>query len=453
MSIQFGGLATGMDTTSIISQLMALEQKPITKIQSDETWLKSRLSAFSQLDTKLKSFADSITNLNDADTLLQRSVQQSTSDFLTATVSSNAQPGASYQVEVVSLAQVQKSVSNGVASKTSTSFGPGSLTLTVDGVPHDIAITDGNNSLVGIMQAINNANIGVSAAIINDGSTSPYRLILTGANVGKDFSLDSSKLSSPTDASYTLDMGQPVQNASQAEIKVDTVDIKSNSNTLTEAIPGVTLNLLQAKVGTTTSLNISVDTNSIKSTISAIAKGYNDVISFITSQSVINGSSGGVLNGDASINSIKRHLQSMLTQQVSNSGTFTSLSQLGFETQKDGTLVVNDKKLSAAVSDHLDSVVSLLTDQGGNKGLATQFQTYLAAITDSSTGMLHGQTTSINANLRRMDNQITSMQARLDQKQKILEAQFSAMENLVSGLNSQSTYLAQQMSAISGSSK
>jgi len=458
MTIQFGGLATGLETSSIIEQLMNVERLPIVRLATDKTWLNNRLSAFSQLDTKLKSFADSIKNLNDADTLLKRSIKQSSEDYLTASGSSEALAGTSYQVEVVSLAQVQKSVATtGVASKTSASFGTGTLNLTVDGESHTIDITTENNSLEGIMNAINDADLGVSAAVINDGSSSPYRLILTGENVGKTFSLDSSGLTGGTDplGAFNLDDGfgnitnPPVQTATQAHIRVDTVDIYSDSNTLTEAIPGVTLDLLKAETGKTTTLNIGIDKTSIKSTIQAFAKGYNEVISFITSQSVIDEKGGGVLGGDSGINSIKRHLQNMLTQSFANSGVFSSLSQLGFETQKDGTLVVNDKTLSAAVNDNLDSVVSLLADDGENDGLAVQFQDYLDSMTNSSSGMLQGRKESINNNIKRVENRIESMEARLEQRQKTLEAQFSAMETLVSGLNSQSSYLTQQMSAIS----
>lgn len=446
MTIQFGGLATGLDTGSIVKQLMDLERRPVTLLEKDKTWLNSRLKAFTELDTKMKSFTDAIKTLGDADTLLQRSVKQSSGDFLSATVSSNAQAGASFQVEVVSLAQVQKSVSAGVASRTDTGFGTGTMTLTVGGVSHTLEITAGNNSLEGIMQAINNGDLGVSAAIINDGSTTPYRLVLTGEDVGNEFTLDSSGLSGGTSI---LNIGVPIQAAARAHIRVDTIDIYSDSNTLSEAIPGVTLDLLQSKEGSTTTLNISVDKTSIKSTIEAFAKGYNEVLNFITSQSAINGSTGGVLGGDSGINAIKRRLQSLLTQPLANSGVFTTLSELGFETQKDGSLVVNDKKLSAAVDSNLDSIVSLLAGEGGNKGIATQFQDYLESMTSSTTGMLKAKKDSINSNVRRIDNRIDSMEMRLEKRQKMLEAQFGAMESLVSGLNAQSSYLTQQMTMLS----
>ncbi|MCL2791011.1 MAG: flagellar filament capping protein FliD [Desulfobulbus sp.] len=458
MAIQFSGLATGLDTSTIITQLMNLEQMPINRLQTDKTWYNSRLAAFTELDARLRSFASSITALGNSDTLLQRTIKQSSTDYFSASVSSQALVGTRYQVEVVSLAQVQKSVTqDGAASRTSSTFGTGTLNLTVGDTSHSIAITAENNSLDGIMQAINAADLGVSAAIINDGSSTPYRLVLTGQDVAKTFSLDSSGLSGGTDSlgSMNLDDGfggiinPPVQAATRAHVRIDTIDIYSDSNTLTEAIPGVTLNLMQAKEGTTTTLNVNLDQNSITSAIKAFAKGYNDVISFITSQSVINGEGGGVLGGDSGINAIKRHLQSMLTTPFANDGVLSTLSQLGFKTQKDGTIAVDDTVLSNAVGSNLDSVVSLLSGQGDGKGIIAQFQDYLSSMTNSSTGMLQGRKTSIDSSIKRIDTQITALQARLDQRQKTLESQFSAMETLVSTLNSQSSYLTQQMTAYS----
>ena len=442
MTIQFGGLATGLDTSSIIDQLMELERRPLSLLEKDKTWLNSRLQAFTELDTKLKSFADSITNLGDANTLLQRSIRQSSDALLTARVDSNAQAGASYQVEVVSLAQVQKSVSTGVASKTDAVFGAGTMSLTLDGdvTAHTIDIGDGQNSLTGIMNAINTADLGVTASIINDGSATPFRLVLTGNDPAKSFTL--------TGDAVALNLGAPVQQATRAHIRVDTIDIYSDSNTLTEAIPGVTLDLLKASVGTTTSLNVGIDRDSIKATIEGFAKGYNEVVGFITSQSTMNGAKGGVLGGDSGISTIKRRLQTMLTQPLATSGVFTALSQLGFETQKDGTLKVNDKTLNAAIDTNLDSVTSLLAGENGVDGIAGQFQDYLDTLTDSVSGLLKGRKDSIDSNLRRLDTRITSMEMRLEKRQQMLERQFSAMESLISGLNAQSSYLSQQMTAI-----
>lgn len=455
MTIQFSGLATGLETGSIIEQLMNIERLPIARLEADKTWLSNRLSAFTELDSKLKSFADGIKDLNYRDTLLQRSVNQSATETLTASASRNAHAGASYQVEVVSLAQVQKSVSTGFAENAA--FGTGPLNLTVGGTSHTIELNAGTNSLQDIMAAINTADLGVTASIIKDGTEAPFRLILTGNDVAKTFSLDTSGLTGGTTnlGSFNLDDGNggiinpPVQAASRAHIRVDTINIYSDSNTLADAIPGVTLDLLKVKEGETTTLTIGLDKDSIKSTIEAFAKGYNEVMSFISSQSVIDKKGGGILGGDAGMNAIKRRLQNMLTQSFPNSGVFSTISQLGFETQKDGTLVVNDKTLSAAIDNNLDSVVSLLAGEDDTIGAGTQFKDYLFAMTNSGTGMLNGKKESIDNNLKRINTRITSMESRLEQRQKTLEAQFSAMETLVSGLNAQSSYLTQQMDSLS----
>ena len=457
MAIQFGGLATGMDTNSIINKLMSLERMPIANIEADKKWMNNRLSAFTKLDDNLHSFLDSIKNLGKADTLQKRSVNLSTEDYMSASVSSEALPGTSYQIEVQSLAQVQKSVSQGgFSAKDTNTFHTGTISIMVGTESHDIEITEDNNSLEGIMQAINDADIGVKAGIINDGSDNPYRLVLTGQNVATDFSLDDSGLTGGT-GTDTLGVFEgpggttnpPVQEATRAHVVVDGVDIYSDSNTLTEAIPGVTLDLVQAKTGETTSLSVSLDKEAIKSTIEKFADGYNKVVSFVTGQSVIDGKGGGVLSGDSGINSLKRHLQNMLTTPFDNSGVFTSLSQLGFETQKDGTLTVNSETLSKAVDENLDSVTTLLAGEDGKDGLATQFQDYLESMTSSTTGMLQGRKTSINSSIKRMDNRIETMEARLVQREKTLRAQFNAMETLVSGMNAQSSFLGQQMAAIS----
>ncbi len=451
MSIQFGGLATGLDTSSIIDQLMNIERQPLARLEADKTWLNNRLKAFTELDTRLKSFADSIKDLNYRDTLLKRSTTLGSEEFFTASASRDAVPGASYEVEVVSLARVQKSVSTGVASSSDPLFGTGTLSLRVGEETHTIDIGEGENSLTGIMEAINAADLWVRAAIINDGtvnpdgSSTPYRLVLTGETVAREFSLDASTL---TGGTASLDLGTPVQQATRAHVRVDNIDIYSDTNTLTEAIPGMTLDLRKAEAGTTTSLAVNVDKAAIKEAIEEFATGYNKVVSFITGQSVIDGEGGGVLGGDSGINAIKRRLQTMLTQPVENSGTLRALSQLGFETQKDGTLQVNEKTLNAAIDTNLDSVVSLLAGEDGVEGVATRFKNYLFDLTSSATGMLQGRRESINSNLKRIDTKIDASQARLEQRQKTLEAQFSAMETLVSNLNAQSSYLTQQMTAL-----
>jgi len=531
MAISFSGLATGLDTGSIVEQLMAAERAPITSLQSDRTWLLSRQQAYKTFDSKLNSFLSGIQKLGSSDDLQQKTASVSRDDFLSASVGVDALPGTSYQIEVVSLAQVQKGVSQGYQDKEAASFGMGSLTLNVGDDVTTIAIDETNNSLQGIMEAINAADSGVTASIISDGTDSPYRLVLTGADVATSFSLESdlpqfngdvttlttggyadaeaalfgggtlslstgfdiaitanSSLNAIRDAinaesaltgvsatveddgsgGYKLSLAggdivstdlsggdgadpfsmATTQDATQAHIRVDNIDIYSTSNTLSEAVPGVTLDLLSAEEGTTTNLTVDLNEDAIKAQIKSFVTGYNDVVSFVTSQSSINGSDGGILSGDSGLSMVKRRLQNMLTQQMSNSGTFTALSQLGLQTQRNGTLELDDDILTDAIQNDLSSVEKLLVGENGSDGIAVVFQNYLEDITDSSDGLLASNQERTETSIRRIDTRIGQIESRLDHKEETMLAQFNAMELLVSGMNSQSSFLTSQLTAL-----
>jgi len=532
MAITFDGLATGMGTNAIVEQLMALERQPITRLQTDKAWFQKRETAYESFDTKLRGFLDKIEKLGSSEELRQKSVSASSKDFFSVSANSEALPGASYQVEVVSLAQVQKNVTQGYADKEAQSFGTGDLTLTVgENEALTIVVDESNNSLEGIMRAINDLDAGVNASIINDGTDTPYRLVLTGEDVATDFTLTSTLPSNNGDISTQLQTGgfgsetsdyfgggtldlstgdqitlseasnsltdimnainaetattgvtasivadgdnfvialdngasitatnftggydslglTETQPASQAHVRVDSIDIYSDSNTLDEAIPGLTLDLTQAEEGATTNVSVSLDEEAIKSQLQSFVKGYNDVASFIHSQSKIDGSSGGVLNGDSGVSVIKRRLQGLLTTRVDNSGSFVALSQLGLKTEKDGSLTLDDEVLTEAIQNDLDSVEKLLVGEDGADGIAVQFQNYLEGITDSIDGVLAGTKQSTDSNVKRIDNRIEQMNARLVSREETMRAKFSAMEKLVSGMNNQSSFLTQQLSML-----
>ncbi len=449
MAITFGGLATGLDTNSIVSELMALERRPLNRMEADKTWLNDRLSAYTEFDSKLKLFLENIGDLDSSNDVRRSTANVADPSFFTATAGTNSVVGTNYQIEVINLAQVQKSVSTGFVDRGLDQFGSGNLSITVDGVPQNISIAAGDGSLGGIMSAINDADIGVSASIINDGTASPYRLVLTGRDAATGFSIDTSGLSNGSLLNPGTDPIIVTQTATRAHIQVDNIDIYSDNNNLTEAIPGVTLNLLRAEPGTRTTIDIRLDEDTIKEKIQAFVTGYNDAVAFVTGQSVINGSSGGVLSGDSGLNSVKRHMQDMLTTRVNNSGTFNYLSQLGFETQKDGSLTINDSVLTAAIQDNFDDVEALLVGETGNPGIASQFNDYLQSITNSSDGLLAGRKQSIDSNLRRIDNRIGQMEMRLEHKEETMRARFVALESLISGMNAQSSFLTQQMNMLS----
>ncbi len=438
MAITFSGLASGIDTDSIITELMALERAPIDRLENDKTYYQNRLKAFSGLETKLNDLAQKAEAIDTEVELSSFSVNSNSEEYLSVTTDGRAQAG-SYQLSVVDLAQQQKDVSQGFASKSEDTLGTGTISLTVGGTAHQLTIEEGDNSLEGIANAINEADLGVGAAIINDGTGTPYRLVLTGETVADSFTLDSSGLTGGTVAGPTMSNVQPAQ---QAHIRLDGIDIYSDSNSVDSAVPGMSFELMKADETVTTTINVSANTEETSTKINDFVKAYNSVITFIADQSDASWSN------DPAFRSVKRQMQSMLTERV-GSGALTSLSQLGFETQRDGKISVDSSKLTEALADNFSDVVTLFAGNGSEDGISSTFSAFLDEMTDSVDGLYATRKKSTDSNIRRLDLRIDLMEVRMDKKEQSLRAQFSAMEELVSGLNSQGSYMLQQLSALS----
>ncbi len=445
MAISFGGLATGLDTNSLVNQLLQMERRPLTRLETDKAWNSNRLAAFGQFNSKLQNLLAKVEDIVSAADLLPKKVGLGAEGFFKATATIEAMPG-SYQVEVVSLAQVEKEVSQGYIDKAAKNFGTGTISLTVgtaDAV--NIAIDAENNSLEGMMKAINDADAGVTASIINDGTGSPYRLVITANEVAKPVTLDASGLSGGTSANPAFTQ---TQEGLKAHVRVDGIDIYGTANTIKDAISGVTLDLAKAEEGTKTTLSVATDEAAIKKKLQAFVTGYNDVVSFVTKQSVIDGSAGGILKGDSGLNSIKRHLQDMLVSAGEGGGSLKTLSQLGISSQKDGTLKLDDTVLTKAIQENLGDMAGLLAGSGDIPGIAAGFKDYLKSVTHTTDGLYAGRKQSIDSNIKRINKSIEQTNARLEQREKALRSQFNALEKLVSAMNSQSAYVAQQMTML-----
>jgi flagellar hook-associated protein 2 len=439
MSINFGGLATGMDTEAIISALMNIERAPIRRLENDKAFYNNRLNAFSELETKLKALMEKAEDIDTFNELNTPTAKLGAEGYFTASASSAANLG-SYQIEVIEMAQLQKDVSQGYADKSAKEFGTGAITLTVGGTPTPITIDTDNNSLEGIAAAINDADAGVTASIINDGTANPYRLVLSGDTVSDTFSLDLSGLSVGTYATPTM---TNTQAASQAHIQVDNIDIYSDTNTFDGAIAGVTLDILKKDPTVSTTLTVSSNPDASKQKVKDFANAYNDIMNYMADQADAD------WGNDSSFRAVKRRLQDMLTTaQVGGTGTFSTLSEIGFETQRDGTILVNDSILSDALDTDFSGVISLFAGEAGVDGITKSFIDYLDAATDSIDGFYATRKESNDSNIRRIDQRIENLEVRMESRERVLRAQFTAMEELVSAMNSQGSYLAQQMASM-----
>jgi flagellar hook-associated protein 2 len=312
---------------------------------------------------------------------------------------------------------------------------------------------------------------GVSASIINDGNaTDNYHLVLTGKDASTNFTV------TPTLTGGVPLLTTDVRSAQQAIAYIDGIEVVSNTNTLSGVIAGVTINLNNESeivtpaagsdpaVYATSTLNVVSDTESLKEKLSTFVTAYNSVMEWITSgyrettvtsktskdsETAEPESLSDYLRGDATINDIKRGLQSILSDAVGNSGSLQILSEIGITTQQDGTLLQNSTKMNSAMESKFEDVVKLLAGEDSIDGVMKKFNSYLVDITTGSNGMYAAKKDRYDAAVKRLDNQISQKEPLIAKIEERIRAQFNAMELLVSSLNAQGDYLTQQMDMLS----
>lgn len=387
---------SNIDVASIVSQLMTVEKRPLTVLAQKEASYSAKLSAIGSLQGALSSFQSAVAGLNDITKFRSMTAAPSDNTALSASAISTAAAG-SYSINVTSLAQSQKLVAVGQTSATA-SIGSGtSTTLTFDfgsitggafnatagtytgstftsngSGTKTVTIDATNNSLQGIRDAINTANIGVSATIINDGSGTPYRLALSSSAIGSSNSL---KISVAGDAALgTLLNHDPAatQNLSEtttaqnANFTVNGVAVSKASNTVSDVIQGVTLSLLKTTT-TATNLTVASDNASIQTAVSGFVKAYNDLNTTLRNVSKYDPATqtGAILQGDAVVLGIQSQLRAAMNTPVSGAGALTNLTQIGVTFQKDGSMAVDSTKLSAAIASNFSNIASLFATTGG----------------------------------------------------------------------------------------
>jgi flagellar hook-associated protein 2 len=286
--ITFSGLASGLATDDIVSKLMALERRPLERLEADKTYESNRLKAYGQLNSRLGSLREAVSAMSLTSSVRTTKASVSSEAAFTASAS-GAAPG-SFSIAVTQLAQVQKSVSSGYASKSDSIFGSGTVNI----AGRQIIIDSTNNSLQGMMAAINavSSETGVSATLINDGSggETAHRLILTGKDAATSFSDQHLQNSLGEPISFGCHTFTTTQQAQQARLLVDGIEVVSNSNTVSEVISGVTLNLTATSpvrdagpppVYTTSEMTVTADTEALKEKISAFVSSYNQVMEWV----------------------------------------------------------------------------------------------------------------------------------------------------------------------------
>ncbi len=364
------GIGSGLDVNGLVTKLMAAEQQPLTLLDNETASFQAKLSAYGSLKGAVASFQTTMQNLATASTFQTLSANASDSSVLTASATADATPG-SLSLSVDHLAQSQVLAASGIADQTATGS-TGSLTIQVgSGAAKSITIDSSNNTLAGIRDAINAAAAGVSATIINSGGTTPYKLVLSADNTGADNTINITNNLAAGDLHDTIASLTEVRTPKDAALTVNGVAITSATNTLSSTIPGVTVNLLKAG---DSSITVARNTSAIQDAVGQFVYAYNSLNTTIAGLTSYNAATntGGPLLGDSAAQKLQADVRAMVGGTVANGGTLTTLSQVGISFQKDGTLTLDNTKLSTAITNNFSDLASLFSVQGrSNNSLLT----------------------------------------------------------------------------------
>jgi flagellar hook-associated protein 2 len=444
--ISIGGLATGLDTNEIIDKLVAIERRPLDRLERQVDETEATKTSLGTIGTQLAALRTAAGTLSTVAKFLARSASSSDETVLQAAAGSGAARGTT-TLNVTQLARAAVATSTvGVASSTSTvAAGAGSFQFQVGaGAVQSVAVT-GSTTLTQLAEAINELDAGVTATAVNLGTSAApdYRLQIASTTTGADQTIAIVR----DDTSLAI---QSTQAGLDAEFTVsgfaDTFSRSTNS--FSDVLPGVTISLRDE--GTST-ITVEDDTDAIVEQVKGLVSAYNTIRSFVAQESTVSQAEEGEavtvgsLATDTSTQRLILRIQTLFARQLTGADTqYVNASSVGLATQRDGTIALDESKLRAALADDATAVAEVFAGNGTGDGLANA----LGDLVDDATGVggvLAGRTSALDQQLAALQDQIDIVQHRVDAFEENLALQFAALEALVGGLQQQSVFLTQAL--------
>jgi len=465
----------GLDLESLVSKLVASETIPVTQMQTRTDTLKTQLSSYGKIQSALAAMRDAAAKLTKPDTWGASSATSSDASSVSVTAGSGAAAG-NVSVAVTQLATSQ-TLSSKLVPNSTDALGQGQITIELGkwdtgqtgftpksgATAITVDIVAGQDSLSAIRDKINAAGAGVTASVVTDstGSRLVMRSTATGESNGFRVSVndaDGGSTDSDGLSALAFDPSSSVNSMTQklaagnALAAVDGLDINSESNNLSGAVEGLNINLLKVTTGVT--LTVAPDKEALKKSITEFVTAYNAMATLFRDQTKYDAANktAGTLQGDATVIGIQAQMRGIAGGSTALGGAFSRLADIGLDPSTNGTLTLNDSKLSSALAKPEDlKKLFMGLDSGGNSandGLAQQLRSFGDSML-STDGRLSSRQSGLQTRISQNDKRTTDLQAHVDLVEKRLRARYSALDVQMGQLNSLSTYVSQQMEQLS----
>ena len=456
--ISIGGLGNNIDFGPIVDLLVQTKRIPIDRINQRKLDLQSKQTDFGLLGGKLLALqgaASSFRTRIGFDKNQVNVTSASSQNLLTASASSTAGAGT-HIVTVNKLAsshQVVSQASTAVSSIDTDIVGgaSGTFSFSVGGGATQTVNLESDGTLEDLRDGINDLGGGVSASILNTGTESSpaYRLVLSANDSGSSnaiaISADSTTLDTVTSGVNTF------QAAQDSEIVLgqgaEAITITRSGNTVTDVISGLTLNLQASDMDNPVTIAVSQDNTAVKEGITNFVNAYNEVVSFVNERSNFDVESGerGIFVGDSLARTVIDRIRQSTFSQISGLSTFSSASQIGFETQtSDGTIKLNEATLDTALSENYSAVRDLFIQNPttGTEGIAELIVDAVDALDDVETGALALRQNALTSQIDSFSRQIETQEAALSRFEEQQRIKFANLDGLLASLQGQLDSLA-----------
>ncbi|HEY4213905.1 MAG TPA: flagellar filament capping protein FliD [Steroidobacteraceae bacterium] len=449
--------ANNLNVTQLVSQLVAADRAPKQSIlDAQKATDTAQLSALSTLKSALAQFQLASQALATPSAFNSSAAASSNPQVLTATTDASAGTGT-YTVQVVALAESEQLASGAISGGASGTVGTGALTIGQGSASFTVNIDSTDNSLQGIANAINgaNGNTGVQATILNEANGA--HLLLTSSKTGASQAITVTAaggdggLNQLNYNSTTKNMTE-LQPAQDSHIKIGTFDHYASSNAVSDAVTGVTFNLVSASPGTNVTLSVNPDNSGISNLVGQFVSAYNTLQSTMSSLDSYDSSSNtaGPLLGDAALSGIETQIRQDLSDAVTAApGVYNSLSSIGVAKQSDGTLTFDAQQLATALTQSPDSVAQIFASADG---VAVKLYNDIGNAI-GSTGGIGNEITSLNTDLTNNANENSDLDEQMATIQANYTAQFTALETMLAQLQTTSNYLTQEFTAMQNAQK
>lgn len=460
------GAGSGIDIKELAKNLVEAEKTPRKEaIDAKIAKSEARISGLSLVNYSLTEIKKAFANLNDASDFTSLTATNSQTSAFGITTDSSAKAG-NFSVNVSQIATAQRSPSGAFAARDTTLNGGAAFTLNLTvgtGTAQTIDVLTATPA--GVVSAINGANKGVTAQLLNTGDAAkPYTIVVTGqTGTSNSFTLTSSPAVTELNfgnatAGATVPPLSNLQNAANASFTVDGLAISRSSNTISDVIPGVSLELYAPTTGNAR-IDLSRDSSGIEEKLNALVTAYND---FMDNMKILSDKSsdvetyGGALSGDSFLSNIKAQVRNLVMANSSTPGTTLKAARdVGIDIDRYGKMSLDATKLESALKNNFSDVVTLFSANTNNKtvysplpgGVAGDGLKKIDAMLRSD-GDIARQTDSTNALIERQKAELTKLETRMEKLLQRYTRQFSAMDSIVGSINSQRTSLQSSMDGL-----